>query len=210
MLIRCAQRIFAKGILEGTGFPFSGGKAPQNSPITQVSASLLVGLLVAFTQRARSDLRRGNSGALSHRKRETPGPSKILLAKIPLVQCIKCANHQRVPRFPERGVDLWGVARLLQGRAQGELLGKSSGEPLALALKIHSEGSSRKVAGELLGKLGESPRSAGSSQKVWGNVTNFPATRHKIVCKDSLQTLLVLRPRWLGRSVKTAKWTKIA
>ena len=48
--------------------PFSGGIAPQNSPVTQVSASLLAGGL--YAQQTCSHLRRGNSGALSHRKRE--------------------------------------------------------------------------------------------------------------------------------------------
>ena len=43
-ITRCAKGIFAKGILEGTEFfPFSGWKAPQNSPVAQVSGSLLAG-----------------------------------------------------------------------------------------------------------------------------------------------------------------------
>ena len=32
-----------RGFCKVQGFPFCGGKAPQNSPVTQVSASLLAG-----------------------------------------------------------------------------------------------------------------------------------------------------------------------
>ena len=59
-------------------------------------------------------------------------------------------SHQRVSSFPESGVDLWGRVRLLPGRS-GELLGN-----LWITLEVHSSG---EVAGELLGKLGETLRS---------------------------------------------------
>ena len=42
-VIRCAKGTFAEGFWKVQGFPFSSGKAPQNSPVTQVSASLLAG-----------------------------------------------------------------------------------------------------------------------------------------------------------------------
>ena len=53
-------------IWEGTGFSRCGGKVPQNSPVTQVSASQLVGGFAQQTE-TRSDPRRGNSGTLSSR-----------------------------------------------------------------------------------------------------------------------------------------------
>ena len=68
---------------------FEGGNAPQNSPVTQVSASLLVGghysAVCALTCEG------GIPGRFLAGKRKTLVPSKIPLAKISLVQRINMA-----------------------------------------------------------------------------------------------------------------------
>ena len=64
---------------------------PQDSPVTQVSASLLVGGFL-LSSRALT-CAEGTSGHLPTGKGENPVPSKILLVKIPI--CAMCHNFAK-------------------------------------------------------------------------------------------------------------------
>ena len=84
---------------------------------------------------------------------------------------LRVKTQERVSGFPEKGADLRGSPGKLPGKS-GELPGKSGGKLPGnpwIAVKFHSERTSREVAeklpgksGELLGKFGDFPEARGS------------------------------------------------
>ena len=85
-------------------------------------------------------------------------------------------SHQRESGFLEKGADLCGGQGNLWGTS-GEVWGTCGN--MWIALIFHSERSSREVAGELLGKLGEiKSREFPESP---GKLDFLPATRQNFV-----------------------------
>ena len=95
-LMRCAEGIFAKGILGCTGFSLLRWERGSETPFCDGEKGLRLPRSLGRSMRERGSLRpfspsqEGVSDPLSHRKRQNPVHPKIPLAKIPLAQRI---NH---------------------------------------------------------------------------------------------------------------------